>query len=409
MSRSVQERARAMAKTHLRSHLRRVLGAEPDEPIYPRLSWLKARVHGVMDRQPIFRGVRVEWDSPMHGWCVPFDIAGPGKDEVLVRTLVSAVSSGTELAVYSARPNTGATFPTYPGYSGVGEIVRVGRNVHGLRVGQVVAGQVAHASLAMLKARDTFLVPPQVPVEGAALTHIGIISLYGVRRAHLHGDERVAVFGRGIIGRLAGQIARSLGAGEIISVARSGKHVTLSLREQVDQVLITSNSGQRDAARHLEADVTFEVTGDPAALHDAVLATRRGGRVVLLGSSRGITQGFDFGGLADRNVSLVGANIRTLMDAPGDRYHRAGEEFLQMVADGAIDTKGLIDFEANPWEAGWFYRQLAEGLLSCVAPILRWDQLAAANRRRRVMYWSGPDVEAIRSRTMMLPPVGVAG
>jgi threonine dehydrogenase-like Zn-dependent dehydrogenase len=344
----------------------------------------------------------------MHGWCVPFDIAGPKGDEVLVRTIVSAVSTGTEVAVFSSKPNTGATFPSYPGYSGVGEIVRVGRRVRGRDVGQVVAGQAGHASLAVLRAQETFPVPPGMPNEAAAMAHIGVIAQHGVRRAQLRPGERTAVFGRGVIGQLACQLARAAGAAEVISIARTPTHVTPSLCRHVDRVIATAG-GLQGGVDDLGVDVTFEVTGDPAALHAAVRATRDGGRVILLGSSRGITSSFDLGSLADRSISLVGANIRTLTGAGAATYRRAGEAFLRLVADGQVDLSGLIDVEVNPWEAGWFYRQLANGCLSCVAPILRWDWLDASCRLQRVRYWSPPDVEAIRGRTMLPPAIGWNG
>src|SRR5688572_12986196 len=85
------------------------------------------------------------------------DVASPGPGEVVVRTLFSGISAGTELTAYRGTnpylhktwdpdqrlfttESTGAAKPDYPlvgwGYEEVGEIVEVGSGVSDLKVGQ---------------------------------------------------------------------------------------------------------------------------------------------------------------------------------------------------------------------------------------------------------------------------------
>ena len=52
-------------------------------------------------------------------------------DEVLIKTEFSAVSAGTERANLIAEPNTASKgkFPWAEGYSSVGEIIEIGKNI----------------------------------------------------------------------------------------------------------------------------------------------------------------------------------------------------------------------------------------------------------------------------------------
>lgn len=396
-------RLKHSAEHHLRGlakpYVKRVLRVGPEEPAYPRLQWLKARVQAVTGLQPrLYAGYVVEWDDPMHAWCVPFDLCGPRRGEVLVRTIASALSTGTEVAVLSLSPNTEPSFPTRAGYSAVGQIVAVGRGVRHLTVGQLVAGSASHASVVRLPARVAFPVPDGVAPEEAAFIQLGIITLHGVWRAGFHQGDRVAVLGRGVVGQLTVQIARALGAGECISIAPTPARITPALRQYADHILATHEVKDAETLlRDVRADVTFEVSGNPAALHDAVKTTRDDGRVVLLGSSRGTTRDFDFGQLAERSITLVGANIRTLSDTD---YRRAGELFLRLIAERKINVGGLVTCEVNPWEAGWFYRHLSQGTLACAGAVFRWDRLADGDRLRPTRLWRPPDMEAIRAKAL---------
>jgi NADPH:quinone reductase-like Zn-dependent oxidoreductase len=74
------------------------------------------------------------------------ELPPPAANQILVRTFASAISPGTELAVY-----TGAhqwlrdpamqdwKFPFRPGYSAAGEIVSVGGEVSSWKVGDLVS------------------------------------------------------------------------------------------------------------------------------------------------------------------------------------------------------------------------------------------------------------------------------
>src|SRR5215475_1738871 len=85
------------------------------------------------------------------------DLPNPGPKQILVATEASAVSAGTELAVYTGThqwlkdPNLPDwKFPFRPGYSAAGAVAAVGAGVTGLKPGDRVSYPGNHASAELL-------------------------------------------------------------------------------------------------------------------------------------------------------------------------------------------------------------------------------------------------------------------
>src|SRR6476620_9499284 len=81
------------------------------------------------------------------------DLPDPAPNQVLVATAVSAVSAGTELAVYTGTHQwlkdpslPDSKFPFKPGYSAAGVVVEVGSDVKHVNSGDRVSFPGNHAS-----------------------------------------------------------------------------------------------------------------------------------------------------------------------------------------------------------------------------------------------------------------------
>ncbi|MCA1823995.1 MAG: bi-domain-containing oxidoreductase [Mycobacteriales bacterium] len=168
--------------------------------------------------------------------------------EVLVRTVASVISPGTERAVTAlaqsslvskarARPDLvrqvvkkaraegiGSTLKTVRarlatdlplGYSAAGVAVEVGSAVAGVRPGQLVAtggaGKANHAEWQSVPGLLCSVVPEGVAPEDAAFTTIASIALHGLRLAEVGPGSKVVVIGLGLIGQLAARLAMASG------------------------------------------------------------------------------------------------------------------------------------------------------------------------------------------------------
>src|SRR5260370_8501605 len=98
------------------------------------------------------------------------DLPEPAPNQVLVKTEVSAVSPGTELAVYTGThqwlrdPNLPDwKFPFRSGYSAAGTVAAVGADVRGCQAGDRVSFPGNHPSAHLLTLRPEPRPPSKLP------------------------------------------------------------------------------------------------------------------------------------------------------------------------------------------------------------------------------------------------------
>ena len=72
---------------------------------------------------------RVVWPSRAKVDIETFDVPPVGDDEVLVATDCTLISPGTERAFLLGLPNAQGRYPSRPGYSNIGTVMEIGRDV----------------------------------------------------------------------------------------------------------------------------------------------------------------------------------------------------------------------------------------------------------------------------------------
>jgi predicted dehydrogenase/threonine dehydrogenase-like Zn-dependent dehydrogenase len=172
----------------------------------------------------------------------------PGPADVLVRTIASVISPGTERAVTGlarasllakaqARPDlvrqilrkarTDGVAATAQivrsrladdlplGYSAAGEVLAAGAAVTGIRPGQIVAtggaGRANHAEVQAVPGLLCAVVPDGVAAADAAFTTVASIALHGLRIAGVEPGAKVVIIGLGLVGQLAARLAMAAG------------------------------------------------------------------------------------------------------------------------------------------------------------------------------------------------------
>lgn len=351
-------------------------------PVLKRLfDWVLLRSSALVKRRTIIAGKRVEFLDFEIAHLVSCELLGPAEDEVLVEVECSLVSPGTERAVLCGFPGARRSFPYLPGYSTAGRVLKVGSRVRGLGVGTRVAGRIHHASHETILAGQLFYVPDEVSAEEASFIELGIIVLQGVRKAAIKPGERVAVVGQGLIGQLSNRLVRILAPGALIAVAHSRNREKLAMTPGgADQYLSILDD---PACMHaIAADVVIEAVGTPQANVIAMNCARDGGRVILLGSSRGLTRDLDIWTLAQkRNLMVVGAHISDMpeKDASSQRwtYQQEGNLFLELLRTGRLKVADLITWRARPDECNAVYEVLGKGGRDHVGITFSWGSRVA--------------------------------
>jgi 2-desacetyl-2-hydroxyethyl bacteriochlorophyllide A dehydrogenase len=355
--------------------------------------WLQARAQVLERRTRLLSGHAVVWSAPGLAELVPVEVPRAVDGEVTVEVLTSVVSTGTERAQYLSLPNTSVGFPHRPGYSAAGIVLATGRAVSGLKPGDLVAVRnVPHTSLVTTLASSVHRVPAGVGKDAAAIVQLGIICAQGVRRAGIEKDEPVCVIGAGLIGALSQRLAKAAGAGEVTVVARSRAKESTS-KTGGARFLVADADAEKMAA--LAVPVVIEATGDPEALSLAVETAGPGGRVVLLGSPRGMTTDLPFSAMRAKRLRVIGAHIDTLgqesRQTGVDMYESEARAFLDLVASGRVSVTDLIEVVIDPREADSFYRRLARAR-DIVGARFDWTALPAEDRVREAHLLRLPDL-----------------
>ena len=185
-------------------------------------------------------------------------------DQIYVETLVSALSTGTDLGNYLGDSEYVPDAPSYPravGYSNVGVVARAGRDVASLREGDRVFSMRPHLSAFIAGEKELLIrIPDGVESGEASLIYLAQLGLAAMRQASYQAGENVAVIGLGVIGLCTVAVARALGA-QVTAVANSplraeaakqmGAHHAMlagvDVRPESDIVILTAN--QWDAYR----------------------------------------------------------------------------------------------------------------------------------------------------------------
>jgi len=268
--------------------------------------------------------------QPLGGGAVTvLDVPRPtvGAAEVLVRTIASVVSPGTERAVTAlARSSLLAKAKTRPdlvrqvvkkartdgiattartirtrlagdlplGYSAAGIAVEVGEAVSGVRPGMLVAtggaGQANHAEWQAVPGLLCVPVPAGVPAEDAAFATIAAIALHGVRLAGVGPGSKVVIIGLGLVGQLAARVALAAGC-DVAGIdvtdhpVRIGQESgVLALREDGEPTTTTVLDWSR--GRGADAVLLCAAGSGPGVANRAPALCRDRATVVVVGDTR---------------------------------------------------------------------------------------------------------------------------
>ncbi|MEQ7123725.1 zinc-binding dehydrogenase [Actinopolymorpha sp. B11F2] len=302
----------------------------------------------------------------------------PGLDpgQLLVRTRVSLISTGTEGIVYhgSFAPGTHwdrwFSYPHRPGYSLVGEVIDVGSDVTGdFGSGDRVVALLGHASHHVADASLCTRVPDDVSDEDAAWFAVAKVGFVGAEASHARLGSSALVVGAGPIGQMAVRWLASSGAAEVVVVHRSGR-----LRLDLAQAGGATTVLQQDLADGLSGiaapDTIIDCTADPNVLTHALAAVADHGRVVVVGDVGDPSQQRLSSDLIVRGLTVVGAHGRHLL---GEREHEVRRLFFGLVASGRFAGMAtLVTHRFTPLDCADAYALLDADRSATMGVIFDW-------------------------------------
>ena len=322
------------------------------------------------------------------------ELPPPAANQILVATEVSAVSAGTELAVWTGThqwlkdPTLPEwKFPFRPGYSAAGTIVAVGSEISGWKPGDRISYPGNHASAELLtmghERGRLWRLPDNLDMEKAATAVIARYGLGASIRAGITLGRSAAVLGLGIIGQFALRCLLAAGAHPVVGIDAVPMRRQAALAAGADHVLDPSAGDVREQlASHLHqrgAEIIADATGVPDAIPTAMSLACDAGQVVVVGSPRGKAKEVNFyDDLHRRYIEVTGAHGNMLFEPAHTRLagawdiDKAQHWLLASLASGRLSLDGLITHRLAPTELGSAYEGLLGKKDEYLGVVLRW-------------------------------------
>ena len=332
-----------------------------------------------------------------------------GKDALLIQTINSLVSAGTERMlvdfgkgnlIQKARQQpdkvkqvlekvqTDGLMPTVDavrnkldtplplGYCNVGHVL--GSRAEGFMVGERVISNGKHAEVVSVPKNLCAKIPDSVDDESAAFTVIGAIALQGIRLIKPTLGETVVVTGLGLIGLVAVQLLRAHGCRVLgldfdpvkLAIAKQFGAEVVDLAQGQDPIVIAEKYSR---GRGVDAVLITASTDSNEPIHQATTMCRKRGRIVLVGVVGMEMSRADF---YEKELSFQvscsygpGRYDEEYEEKGGDypvafvrwTEQRNFEAVLDMMADGRIDMKPLISHRFKLADVADAYEVISSG------------------------------------------------
>ncbi len=230
----------------------------------------------------------------------------------------------TDSAISSLRG--GFKYPMVYGYASVGVVKEIGTQVDKSLRDQLVFSFQPHASHFITTPESLFPIPSSLSPETACFLPNMETAVNLVQDGAPILGERVLVLGQGVVGLLTVSLLDEFPLDILITADCYDLRCNSSPVGSKLSFDPHSKSFRQDAMNHLNpgADLTFELSGNPSALNDAIALTRFSGRIVV-GSWYGEKQvEVNLGGTFHRSrIKLISSQVSTISPELNGRWDKS--------------------------------------------------------------------------------------
>jgi (R,R)-butanediol dehydrogenase/meso-butanediol dehydrogenase/diacetyl reductase len=286
----------------------------------------------------------------------------PGPGEVVMKVHSCGICGSDLHMTQGHAPAFDYPSGTIPGHEYAGEVVAVGADVTGVRIGDRISalpftgcghcpacqkGNPSHcpefrglgsgfSEYVAVSERTSIKLPPSLSYDDGALLEPLAVGLHGAAMAGIRPGSTVLVMGAGPIGLAATFFARKLGAGRIVVLANSTRREDLALQMGADAFIVQSEAQPLETALRAAfgalPDVVLECAGQPGCIGQAIQAVRKSGTVVVLGFCTS-SDSFVPATAVWKEINLRFSNTYTVDDF---RY------VAQVLARGSLEPRAMI-------------------------------------------------------------------
>jgi 2-desacetyl-2-hydroxyethyl bacteriochlorophyllide A dehydrogenase len=253
------------------------------------------------------------------------------ENEVLVESVCSAISAGTELLFYRGQfpqlndahdsVSSNLNYPLTYGYACVGRVKEIGKSVNADWLNKLVFSFQSHASYFSAIPDSLIQIPESLSPETACFLPNMETAVNLVQDGAPILGEHVLVLGQGVVGLLTASLLSEFPLESLVTVDQYELRRNAVVME--GKKLNIKSFAPRDH-QSSTFDLTFELSGSPSALNDAIALTTFSGRIVI-GSWYGQKRAEIYlGGAFHRSrIKLISSQVSTISPELSGRWDKS--------------------------------------------------------------------------------------
>lgn len=262
------------------------------------------------------------------------------KTEILLKTIASGVSRGTERLVFNGRvPITeyqrmraphqrgNFPFPVHYGYCAAAEILDGPPDL----IGKPVFCLHPHQDFFITDIKNVTLVPSQIPPQRAVLAANMETALNGLWDSGVSAGDRVTIVGGGVLGLLLAFLIAQIPATDV------------TLIDPMDRFHVAQSFGakfENEPQQGLEADLVFHTSASAAGLQTAIACAGSGSRIIEMSwyGDRDISLCLG-GAFHSKRLQLISSQVGKVPNHQKERwtYARRMQKALELLDDSRLD------------------------------------------------------------------------
>jgi 2-desacetyl-2-hydroxyethyl bacteriochlorophyllide A dehydrogenase len=285
----------------------------------------------------------------------------PAPGQVLVRTLYSLMSIGTETTILHGRYAPDSHFAnmfSFPqlqtGVQSVGVVEAAGAGVMEFKRGDLVYMRMGHGSHQVIKAADCSPVPNGVDLKQACWAGLAKTAFRAAWAGGFAEGIEVLIIGAGPVGQMLTRWAAALGCSGISVADLSERRLAHALAGGATE-LVHGDLQEHAASRADQQGypLVIDCTGNPAVFRPALAAAATFGKVILLGDT-----GFPRQQCLSSDLMTKGLTLQATHDShdlDGWTQRRVDTLFFEKLIENRFPLEGLITHEFYPYECARAY------------------------------------------------------
>ena len=312
-----------------------------------------------------------------------FELPDSGPGEIMVRTLYSLMSIGTESIILNQRYDPGTHFAkrfSFPqlktGVQAVGEVQEISKDVTEFKPGDHIYMRKAHGSHQVLAARDCSPIPEGIDLKSACWAGLAKTAYRASWAGPFEPGYHLLIIGAGPVGQMAIRWAAIAQVDSIAVVDLSPSRLEHARRGGATHLFNGDIAECLDEIQALNdgagPSIVVDITGNPTVLKHALAAAAQFGKVILLGDT-----GYPSKQCLSSDVMTKGLTIQATHeshDRDGWTQRRIDRLFFDLVKRGRFDLSGLIMHEFLPGDCEQAYALANEHRERVMGILFDWSE-----------------------------------